>query len=189
MASPLSSQKRRNERNKRSYSTNRMRMTISLILLMLVLVLRVFLFARNKSTKDKDERNELINIVELQDDTKWTITEMWKMLGCDELFEKERPVPSQASWNKMRSVYQKIVGKDSSIQTDNTQDGSHFPVKAKQAPPKGRGIFAVKDIPAGELLWSSTKIARFRDGPSYRNFLFNIEKEHACDVIQWGKPK
>ena len=29
--------------------------------------------------------------------------------------------------------------------------------------------------------------ARFRDGPSYRKFIFGLEAGFACDVLQWGK--
>ena len=143
---------------------------------------------KTRSIEDNHEIKDNIKIIELQDDTDWTTEDMWEMLGCDEIFEKERPIHSQAVWNKLRLVYQKIVDKDSSIKTNNTQHGSRFPVKVKQVPSKGRGIFAVKDISAGELIWSTTKTARFRDGPSYRQFLFNIEKGEACDVLQWGKP-
>ena len=216
MASTLPSYNRRNERKKTNNWKNLTLIIISLIFL--VHVIYVFLFDLEKSTEDdeshmlkfkevgdyegkvklpkkkhsveeKDETNKVKDIVELHDDTNWTITDMWEMLICDKIFESERPIHSQSDWNKMRSVYQKIVTKDSSIKTDSTQDGFQVPVKANQVPPKGRGIFAVKDISAGELIWSTTKTARFRDGPSYRKFLFNIEKGQACDVIQWGKPK
>lgn len=115
----------------------------------------------------------------------WTVGDMRDALDCDRIFRSERPVHSQNVWENSRELYKAIVGKDSSI-TDNLRDGFLIPVQAKQAPPKGRGIFAARDIFEGELIWSTKKTARFKDGPSYRKFIFGLEDGVACDVLQWA---
>ncbi len=128
--------------------------------------------------------------------------EIWEALDCERIFESERPVHSQQVWINARALYEGIVGDDhSSIQVqhksrkfknyfdDNTtrnDNGFSVPVDAKQAPPKGRGIFAVNDIKAGTLIWSTKKTARFDSGSSYREFIYGLEVGVACDVLQWA---
>jgi hypothetical protein len=117
----------------------------------------------------------------------WEVWDMWENLDCDEIFESERPIHSHSTWNHARTLYRDIVGEESSIgDTDEEPNGLSVPVEAKQSPPKGRGIFALRDITAGELIWSTKKTARFQDGPSYRKFIFGLEAGFACDVLQWG---
>eukprot|EP00584_Thalassiosira_punctigera_P026086 CAMPEP_0172577148 /NCGR_PEP_ID=MMETSP1067-20121228/138086_1 /TAXON_ID=265564 ORGANISM="Thalassiosira punctigera, Strain Tpunct2005C2" /NCGR_SAMPLE_ID=MMETSP1067 /ASSEMBLY_ACC=CAM_ASM_000444 /LENGTH=258 /DNA_ID=CAMNT_0013369833 /DNA_START=186 /DNA_END=964 /DNA_ORIENTATION=- len=115
----------------------------------------------------------------------WTVLDMANNLKCDEIFENERPVHSQIVWDNARALYRDIVGRDSSIADDAT-NGFSVPVEAKQAPPKGRGIFVLRDVAAGELMWSTKKTARFQDGSSYRKFIFGLEEGVACDVLEWG---
>jgi len=138
----------------------------------------------DRSTVDSMEGLHLGELLDYSDT--WTVGNMWKALNCNEIFEGERPVHSQTVWDNSRALYKGIVGKDSSI-TDNARNGFQVPVEVKQAPPKGRGIFASKDVRAGELMWSTKKTARFKDGPSYRKFIFGLEDGVACDVLQWGK--
>ena len=117
----------------------------------------------------------------------WEVWDMWENLDCDEIFESERPIHSHSTWNHARTLYRDIVGEESSIgETDDEPNGFSVPAEAKQSPPKGRGIFALRDITAGELIWSTKKTARFQDGPSYRKFIFGVEAGFACDVLQWG---
>ena len=117
----------------------------------------------------------------------WEVWDMWENLDCDEIFESERPIHSHSTWNHARTLYRDIVGEESSIgETDDEPNGFSVPAEAKQSPPKGRGIFALRDITAGELIWSTKKTARFQDGPSYRKFIFGLEAGFACDVLQWG---
>ena len=117
----------------------------------------------------------------------WKVGDMWENLDCEEIFKSERPIHSHSTWNHARTLYRDIVGEESSIgETDDEPNGFSVPAEAKQSPPKGRGIFALRDITAGELIWSTKKTARFQDGPSYRKFIFGVEAGFACDVLQWG---
>ena len=134
--------------------------------------------------REKVEREK----VEYSDD--WHVSDMWESLKCDHIFESERPIHSQTDWLFSRSLYRSIVGSSqSSIGSSDgdVKNGFQYEIEAKQAPPKGRGIFALEDIKKGTLIWSTAKTARFRDGPSYRKFIFGLEAGFACDVLQWGK--
>lgn len=120
----------------------------------------------------------------------WSVHDMRDSLNCEEIFKSERPIHSYTDWLFARSLYRDIVGSSqSSIGSSdgNVKNGFQYEVEAKQAPPKGRGIFALEDIKKGTLIWSTAKTARFQDGPSYRKFIFGLEAGFACDVLQWGK--
>ena len=41
-------------------------------------------------------------------------------------------------------------------------------------------------MPRGARIWSTRMTARFADGPSYRRFVFSLERGLACDALQWG---
>lgn len=135
---------------------------------------------------DKDEREE----EEGSNDTNYTddlkVGDMWHKLNCEDIFQNVRPIHSTSTWNKARDLYRSIVGKNIRGDFDDKPDGFSVPVEAKQSPPKGRGIFAARDIAAGDLIWSTKKTARFQDGPSYRKFIFGLEVGFACDVLQWA---
>lgn len=132
-----------------------------------------------------------IHIQELTDKTKHlTNNGLWEYLDCEKLFRKDRPVHSQETWIAARQLYREIVGVEQSSIGTNQQDvmepdGFSVKTKAMQAPPKGRGIFAAQDIPAGALIWSTKKTARYSDGDSYRKFNLSVERGFACDVLQW----
>jgi len=116
----------------------------------------------------------------------YTHSGMWDILDCEEIFESERPINSHSTWKHARTLYRGIVGEESSIgDTDDEPTGFSVPVEAKQSLPKGRGIFALRDITAGELIWSTKKTARFQDGPSYRKFILGLEAGSACDSLEW----
>ena len=132
---------------------------------------------------------ELVNAEE-SDVESWyseimVIEDMWEELDCEDIFEYERPIHSLQTWESAREFYREIVGEESTI-TSDASNGFFVPVEAKQAPPKGRGIFAQKDISVGELVWSTQKTARFEHASDYCEFIFGLEEGFACDVLQWG---
>ena len=148
-------------------------------------------FVRKKNGISIHEKEPII-IQDLNEETQHlTNNGLWEYLQCEEIFASERPIHSIETWNHARQVYREIVGNDqSSIGTnqDDIKDIDGFQVahEAKQAPPKGRGIFAAQDIPKGQLIWSTKKTIRFSDGDSYRKFNLSVERGFACDVLQWS---
>ncbi|KAL7546644.1 hypothetical protein ACHAWF_009974 [Thalassiosira exigua] len=119
-----------------------------------------------------------------------TLADMYRDLECVDLSTQERPIHSQADWINARNVYHTIVGNDSTIGTpayDNgVPNGFMVPVEVQQVPPKGRGIFASRDIPAGTPIWRSVKTARFPTPQSFREYVYALDKGFACDVLIWS---
>jgi hypothetical protein len=115
----------------------------------------------------------------------------WSHYNCDDtsVWPLPRPLYSQDMWMRLREAYVDIVGSTkSSIGTEAlAEDGFALSVEVKQAPGKGRGLFAAEDIPRGRLIWSSLKqTACFESGEDFTNFLDALEVGEACDVIQWS---
>jgi hypothetical protein len=115
----------------------------------------------------------------------------WTHYKCNDpsVWTMPRPLYSQDMWMRLRQAYVEIVGStDSSIGTEATAlDGFAISAEVKQAPGKGRGLFAAEDIPRGQLIWMSSKqTATFESGEDFKNFLDLLEVDEACDVIQWS---
>ncbi|KAL7546854.1 hypothetical protein ACHAWF_010180 [Thalassiosira exigua] len=114
-----------------------------------------------------------------------------RRLGCDKIFKRSRPITSQDAWTNARNLYKSIVGNDSTMDVlykehAGLPNGFEVPIEVREAPPKGRGLFALEDIKAGTRIWSAQKTARFRTGESFRAFVFRLETTLACDVTKWA---
>jgi len=136
---------------------------------------------------DEDDDKDEVEWEDSADDEKaYTARRLWDHLGCTEIFQSERPIHDQSTWSNARQVYKKIVGEESSLLHDSESTGFAVPIEAKQAPGKGRGIFAARDIKKTTLIWNTKQTARFQDGELYREFIFALETGFACDVLQWA---
>lgn len=115
-----------------------------------------------------------------------TIHDLWWNLGCGELFEKARPVPTREQFDTSIALYNEIQT-DEALRIDPSDKGIFVDVEIKQAGEKGRGVFAVEDIPKGEVWRSSYDYtAVFYDGEQYRKFILGLDTGFACDVLQWA---
>jgi len=115
-----------------------------------------------------------------------TIHDLWWNLGCDELFKKARPIPTREQFDTSIALYNEIQT-DETLRIDPTSRGIFVEVEVKQAGEKGRGVFAVKDIPEGSEWRSSYDYtAVFYEGEQYRKFILGLETGFACDVLQWA---
>jgi hypothetical protein len=115
----------------------------------------------------------------------------WGHYNCKHpsVWTHPRPVYSQDVWMRLRQAYIDIVGSaDSSIGSEvSAEDGFAISTEVKQAPGKGRGLFAAEDISRGQLIWSASKqTASFETGEDFKSFLDLLEEDEACDVIQWS---
>jgi hypothetical protein len=114
----------------------------------------------------------------------------WSQYNCDDasVWPFPRPLYSQDMWMRLRKAYVDIVGSTkSSIGTEAlVEDGFLLSVEVKQAPGKGRGLFAAEDIYRGQHIWISKQTASFDSGEDFTNFLDALEVGEACDVIQWS---
>jgi len=128
------------------------------------------------------------------DDDKWwreegiTALKIWYDFECENIFSKPRPVHSDATWLQLRNAYKKVVGSsNSTVDLHSSKSGFNVKIKAEQAEGKGRGVYITEPVKKGQLVWTATKqSARFKDGSSYKEFLFTIPVDLACDVMQWA---
>ena len=111
------------------------------------------------------------------------MNEIWYTLGCPEIFSTERPIHSQQTWNQAIDIY-KTIAEDSDF--DFLNNGFSVGIEAKQTEHKGRGIYSTHPIEKGELIWSTKRTARFDDADDYRRFLYMLDGDFACDVMQWA---
>merc|ERR1711957_746637 len=73
------------------------------------------------------------------------------------------------------------------VDLHSSKSGFNVKIKAEQAEGKGRGVYITEPVKKGQLVWTATKqSARFKDGSSYKEFLFTIPVDLACDVMQWA---
>jgi hypothetical protein len=114
----------------------------------------------------------------------------WTDYNCNDtsVWTMPRPSYSQDMWIRLRQAYVDIVGStNSTIGTEvSADDGFVISTEVKQAPGKGRGLFAAEDIPRGQFIWSSKQTASFYSGEDFKGFLDLLELDEACDVLQWS---
>ena len=67
----------------------------------------------------------------------YTLDEFWDSLGCDEIFQKERPIHSSQTWMFLRQTYQDIVGEQSTIAPLSSDNGFSVAFFASRSPGKG----------------------------------------------------
>ena len=111
-----------------------------------------------------------------------------KHLHCD--WEVERRIHSPDTWIGMREAYISVVGKDAAtVELDsykNFETAFQVPFEVRQSEGKGRGLFAMKDIRKGELLYDFSQSAQFKKGSEFAEFLRIIRPDLACDVLMWS---
>jgi hypothetical protein len=108
-----------------------------------------------------------------------------------------KPLPSLDDWNFLRRTYTQIV--DNAIKPWNddlippTLGYSILPgvpvpppYYAKHSPGKGRGLFASRFIPKGELVHDGTvSEVIFPNAMKFREFVFSLPRDYACDAAEW----
>mmetsp|Transcript_5922 Transcript_5922/g.9163 ORF Transcript_5922/g.9163 Transcript_5922/m.9163 type:complete len:321 (+) Transcript_5922:1-963(+) len=136
--------------------------------------------------------------------------EMWEQFsywdlhtyfGCDLAFDSPRPLWTDQQWQDLRDLYHEFVEEDKKIgpagkvrsyqaskdEVDFSQTFIPF-----QAGHKGRGLQAVRDIKAGELVFKATNnTIVFNYGHTWRKLLFAINERFAdpgmtCDMHVWS---
>ena len=116
-----------------------------------------------------------------------TFFELWANLGCNEVFETERPIPTKDFFSAAIDLYNSIQENPKLRINNKDAGGILVELEARQAGTKGRGIFALEDIPNGARWRSSYDYtAVFYQPKKYRSFLLGLERDMACDVMQWA---
>mmetsp|Transcript_7590 Transcript_7590/g.17371 ORF Transcript_7590/g.17371 Transcript_7590/m.17371 type:complete len:362 (+) Transcript_7590:49-1134(+) len=116
-----------------------------------------------------------------------TLFELWSNLRCNDVFKTERPIPTKELFSGAIGLYNSIQD-DPKLRIENKGAGGIFvELEVRQAGDKGRGIFALEDIPKGAKWRSSYDFtATFYHPNHYRSFLLGLERGTACDVMQWA---
>jgi len=157
---------------------------------------------------DLESDNEEIRIEaqkrRTMDPERWTECSYWQLhdyFGCEKAFASPRPLWTDQQWHEMRDFYHEFVKKDkkdgsfltnrayqlSEDEYDLTQNAIPF-----QSGAKGRGLQAVRDIKAGELVFKGTNnTIVFNYGHTWRKLLFAINERFAdpgitCDIFVWS---
>jgi len=118
------------------------------------------------------------------------LVDIWDILQCEDVFEEnDRPVHSEATWLFLRGAYVGIVDpSETSIHKNQLFHNAFQPglVEVKGTEEKGRGVYALRTIKEGELVWNDVVTACFENGMDYRKYLASIPSDLACDVFEWA---
>ena len=106
----------------------------------------------------------------------------------------KKPLPTLEEWIFLKNRYKEIVdsnvvwGDDTVLPTegyDFDDNGNPPPWHAAHGE-RGRGLFASRDITMGELVHDGAKSdVYFPNAMSWREFIFSLPRNKACDVIDW----
>ena len=134
-------------------------------------------------THNTDGRKDGLDCSE--DGAECTRSQLKVYFGCS---DGERPIHDQKTWQYLRQTYHDILGAEkSTIGLPNRPfNGFSVPYYVGQSDGRGRGLFAAKDIPKSGQVWTAVRTAEFEDAETYRDFLFAIPADLACDVMLWA---
>jgi SET domain len=135
--------------------------------------------AEPEPVKDHDKVDKTALVDSLED--------LYKIFKC----EDDRPlqIHSDDDWKTMQSIYQEIVGPESSSLPPGGPlgiTGFYVPIEVRMGD-HGRGIYALEDIEENTLVWRSFLTARFESSAIYQRFLHALSQPSwACDVLMWA---
>ena len=99
----------------------------------------------------------------------------------------DRPIIPQSAWRRAREIYASQLSPSSPfVPGDSKNDGFSVPIETRKAPGKGRGIFALRDIKRGELVWNTQQTARFATAEAFRDFIFALDEKFVCDALNFS---
>ena len=154
---------------------------------------------------DEDIRAEAIERRRI-DPERWAEFSYWELhsyFACEKAMASPRQIWTDEQWRDMREFYHEFVEEDkkdgkvnegqvrsyqfSTDEYDLTQNAIPF-----QTVDRGRGLKAVREIKAGELVFKATNnTIVFNRGHTWRKFLFAVNERFAdpgitCDIFVWS---
>ena len=153
---------------------------------------------------DEDIRTEAMLRRELDPD-RWDVFKYWELhayFACDKLFSSPRPLWTDQQWREVRDFYHEFLEEDK--REEDSPEGLHsyqfsedeYDLSQNAIPfqsgEKGRGLQAIRDIKAGELVFKATNnTIVFNYGHTWRKLLFAINERFAdpgitCDMHVWS---
>jgi hypothetical protein len=140
---------------------------------------------------DKDGEDE----EEEETDSNNLYDDLYYEFNCNNQDDKDQKnIHKKETWELFNKVYNKILKESNTKQTVSSPipstgfitNGYQYDIEIKYNPIFGRGVFALEDISKGSLLYISINTATFLEGQIFRNFLYTIPKQFACDVLIWS---
>ncbi|KAL7554848.1 hypothetical protein ACHAWF_018393 [Thalassiosira exigua] len=111
---------------------------------------------------------------------------------------KAKSLPTLEDWELFRSAFKETVDPAAKFDdpippTRGYTLGFHGPPPFRAGPAasgRGRGLIASKDIKKGEIVHDgSDGDVLFPDAASWRDFVFSLPREEACDAIDWTRTR
>ena len=117
-----------------------------------------------------------------------SLTEIENLFDCDSFDATASPIYTDDDWSNVIDIYHEVVGDLASIsKEDDYEDGFEISYEITRLPGKGRGIITKENIQKGQVVYTAENAALFNSGSLYRNFLFRLNREFACDVfVHWA---
>jgi len=151
---------------------------------------------------DEDIRTEAMLRRELDPD-RWDKFKYWELhayFACDKLFSSPRPLWTDQQWRDVRDFYHEFLEEDK--REEDSPEGLHsyqfsedeYDLSQNAIPfqsgGKGRGLQAVRDIKAGEMVFKATNnTIVFNYGHTWRKLLFAVNERDpsiTCDMHVWS---
>jgi len=117
-----------------------------------------------------------------------SLSEIESLFDCDSFDSAASPIYVDNDWSNAIGIYHEVVGDLASISKgDSYEDGFEISYEITRFPGKGRGIITKDNIQMGQVVYRATNTALFNAGSFYRNFLFRLNRQFACDVfLHWA---
>lgn len=115
-----------------------------------------------------------------------SVLQIGVLRGCSD-FQKTKPSGERSAteWHSMRTSYVNAVGPEKATIQATAGSGYRKAYKVKHSPGRGRGVFALEDIPKGSLIWTTEYTAWFEEGDAFRRFLEPLADDIVCDLLMW----
>jgi hypothetical protein len=86
----------------------------------------------------------------------------------------------------MKEKYAQVVGQEESTIDLKVKSSFIPPWEVREAPGKGRGLFATSPIRKGDPLWDPSSHAVFQEEEHFVEFLDLVGYDLACEILQWA---
>ena len=111
--------------------------------------------------------------------------------NCEDFDDMRRPIPDERVFTVLRDSYRAVAGPYSTIGPNiNGNSSIKVPFEIRQTRKRGRGVFAMADIPVATLIWDGSESqAHFRSELDWYKYLWLVDKldeDWVCDALEWS---
>ena len=112
-----------------------------------------------------------------------------RSISTDYAHNRNKPLPTIKEWKVIKDAYLRYVDENQVfVESDKPDNGYNFDINEElcyaATGKNGRGLFSTRDISKGELLHNGQKTDLiFPNAKGFRQLVFNLPRDRACDVI------